>query len=264
MNAPPLLPKPDLHVHTTFSDGHCSVGEAVQAAVAAGVTHLGICDHFRTRKLPPEQTLLASQVEGYAESVHETAAELAPGLAVWAGLEVDFCPDRTDFRSLTLDIPWEQLDFVLFEYVGDELNGGAALAELLRLRADIPCRVGLAHNDLGRNFARLPPVELLHLLEEGNIFVELCCGERSWKWVEPRQGQAWVGVPYFLDGSPYHHELYRRLADTRVLVSTATDAHAAAEEIGRVDLALRFVAQYALQGHLLTPATAPASQPPGG
>ena len=280
----------DLHVHTAFSDGALSVDDMVAVAVERGLDWLGITDHYRTAKLSPQRTLLACQVSEYVEAIRAASVESRGALEVWAGLEIDFCPARTDLENLPAAVPWDRLDFALFEYVSDADEGGAPLAHLAEMRAQIDCRVGLAHTDFGRVFADMPPLELVDALEEHDIFVELCCGERNAKYVGTEPGmnvRKAVGrllaverklarlegtpsrkvadlraeraelrqsvrlVPVFLDESAYHDEFFSALKGRAVRLSLATDHHGTGEGLGDVEEGIAFLRRYGLTQQLI-------------
>jgi DNA polymerase (family 10) len=108
---PRLLERGDLrgavHAHTTWSDGDASVGEMLDAALAAGLSWFGLSDHSPT----------AAYAGGLAvERLREQQAEIdreavsRPGLDVLKGTESDILGDGA------LDYPEEVLrgfDFVV-------------------------------------------------------------------------------------------------------------------------------------------------------
>ncbi len=284
------VPRMDLQVHTTFSDGALSVDQVVTVGEQRGLAWLGITDHYRTRKLSPQCTLVSSQISTYADDIRAAASDSKGTIEVWAGLEIDFSPARTDLDSLPAAIPWESLDFALFEYVSDAQERGAPLARLAEMRPLIGCRVGLAHTDMQRVFADISPMELIDTLEEHDIFVELCCGERNARYVATEPGvnvRKVVGrllalerklarldgtqspkladlqeeraklresvqlVPTFLDGSPYHDEFFSGLKGRRVRLSLATDHHGTGEGLGDVDDGIALLRRYGLTEQLI-------------
>jgi len=170
----------NLHTHTVCSDGRMSPEEVIQAGVAAGLSHIGIADHFVSTKLLPGRGVTAYGLDPYLAEVRELAEEYARKIRVLAGIEIDFCPERTDFGLLTATgrrPPFDALDFILFEYVNDPEWRGEDLATLMGMRDCFACPIGFAHNNVARNFAAWPPEELVRALEETDIFVELCCAE---------------------------------------------------------------------------------------
>lgn len=56
----------DFHTHTTFSDGADRPEDMIRAAVVAGITTLGICDHVRST---------TDWVPAYVDTVHRLGAE---------------------------------------------------------------------------------------------------------------------------------------------------------------------------------------------
>ncbi|MGH7904418.1 MAG: PHP domain-containing protein [Candidatus Dormibacteraceae bacterium] len=97
----------DLHVHSTWSDGHAPIVEMARAARARGHEYLAICDHSPRIKIVNglDGDRLARQAEEIAE-----AAGLVPGLTILRGIEVDILEDAS------LDLPDEilaELDVVV-------------------------------------------------------------------------------------------------------------------------------------------------------
>ncbi len=98
----------DLHMHTTWSDGHLSVREMAEAALARGRKYVVITDHSQystiANGLSPERILEQD------EEVRRVDAEMKDKIRVFHGVEMDI---RTDG---TLDLPDEilqKLDFVI-------------------------------------------------------------------------------------------------------------------------------------------------------
>jgi DNA polymerase (family 10) len=119
---PVLVARSDLrgivHVHTTFSDGHNTLEEMVDAARAMGVEYLGITDH--------------SQSAGYAgglkkkdiEKQHreiDALNERLDGFRIFKGIESDIRVDGS------LDYPEDVLD--LFDFIIASVHSGFQLAE---------------------------------------------------------------------------------------------------------------------------------------
>jgi DNA polymerase (family 10) len=108
---PPILERSAvrgaLHAHTTWSDGSGTTAEMLDAALAAGLSWIGISDHSPTATYAGGLTverLRAQQAEIEAEAAKR------PGLAVFKGTESDILADGS------LDYPEEVLaglDFVV-------------------------------------------------------------------------------------------------------------------------------------------------------
>jgi len=222
-----------LHNHTTYSDGKLTPVEVVEAALAAGMGHVAITDHFATQKV---RSVRQDELGQYVASIKEIASRYTGKIRVLAGVEIDASPKRTDFETL----PYEQLgklDFVLLEYVQDQLWGGMDLWEILPYRRRLACHVGLAHNDIGKNFRDTNSASLVNLLESHEIFVELCSSLRNSKF----------GKPYYR-----YAEQFFRNAGGRVAVSIGTDAHHEPAEVCDVADAVSFVKEMGLENSLVT------------
>ena len=174
--------KINLHNHSSLSDGKPSPEEIVQSAIKGGLTHVAITDHFASSKLDV-RGVDRENIAAYAAEVKALAGKYAGRIQVLSGVEVDFCPARTDFGIFRPPTPeasaFRALDLVLFEYVGDSEWEGASLEELVGLRAGIPCPVGLAHCRFERTFAGFMPQTVVSILEQHKLFLELCPSERN-------------------------------------------------------------------------------------
>lgn len=171
----------NLHTHTTYSDGRLSPEEVVQAALAGGLTHVAITDHFESTKLSSRQVVTPRRFGGYVDHLRELAAAYAGRIEVLAGIEIDLCQRRTDFRTITgkprQRVDWDRLDLVYLEYVGDVARDGEDLQTLMNLRPCFSCPVGLAHSNLAEAFAMYKPADVIAGLESTVVFVELCCSK---------------------------------------------------------------------------------------
>lgn len=98
----------DLHMHTTWSDGHLSVREMAEAARQRGRRYIVITDHSHYSTIAnglSVERLLEQQKE-----VRQVDAAMGPDFRVFHGVEMDIHSDGT------LDLPDEilaQLDFVI-------------------------------------------------------------------------------------------------------------------------------------------------------
>lgn len=85
------------HNHTTWSDGKSTIPEMIEGARRAGLTELGISDHFAIAPdhrpfswaLPPES--LDAYVEEILKAIRETG-----DLIIRLGMEVDFFPETLE------------------------------------------------------------------------------------------------------------------------------------------------------------------------
>lgn len=99
----------DLHLHTTASDGVCTIEQMALAARARGYDYIAITDHSRSSVIA--NGLSIERLEQLIEEVREANRHLADaGIVVLAGTECDICPDSS------LDYPDEvlaKLDWVV-------------------------------------------------------------------------------------------------------------------------------------------------------
>ena len=244
----------NLHTHSTFSDGRLSPEEIAQAAISAGLSHIAITDHFATKKLDPESAVGADDLQKYIGRIDDLKQSYSGQIAVLAGLEIDFSPERTDFDfvfgrtgSLKLDGP----DLVLLEYVNDEAMGGADLNVAIDLAGRLDCPVGLAHTDLAHNFAGIPPERLVTLLGEGGIFVELSSAER-YRMPSTSTDLPWpVAVPYYRRDDPFTREFFRLVKGSGVWLSVGSDSHDDPAEVADVEDAFAFISEMGLEDRLI-------------
>ena len=224
----------NLHNHTTFSDGMFAPEVIVKKAAEYGLHFIGITDHYLTGKV---RSMDNSLLERYIDAVEELKHRYAGKIRVLAGVEIDASAERTDFREIRYDL-LNSLDYVLFEYVNDDLWGGMHLWELFPTinRIEIPC--GLAHNDISRNFKEIDYDALLGVLGDYGIFVELSPSQRNSKF----------GKPYYR----FAPDFFSKLAETEVKVSIGTDTHTKIAEIGAIGDAVQFIRERALQENLVT------------
>jgi histidinol phosphatase-like PHP family hydrolase len=244
--------KINLHNHTTFSDGRFTPKEIIEEAIAHGLSHIGISDHFRTDKLAATaQYVIPDFWSDYVGSLRQLATQYAEHIQVLVGLEVDFS-SRTPLNQL-----WaggfshtilNDLDYVLFEYVSDETQEGLPLNALLVYRRRIAPPVGLAHSLIAQNFGGQQKAQaLVETLEAHDLFVELCPSPRN-SWVD----EAGNRIPYYRHPDPYNVAFWRALRDSEVLLSIGTDTHDRLSEVHAIEDAQQFLRENQLQDHLLT------------
>jgi len=80
----------DLHVHTTASDGKCSIEEMAGAAKALGYGYLAICDHSKSSTIA--NGLSIERMEKHIKDIR-AADERIDGIAILVGTECDILPD---------------------------------------------------------------------------------------------------------------------------------------------------------------------------
>ena len=97
----------DLHVHSQWSDGHCTIREMAEAAKSKGYEYVAVTDH--SRSLVIAGGLSVEDLMKQREEIERVNREL-DGITVLAGVEVDILPDgRLDYPDDVL----EQLDVVI-------------------------------------------------------------------------------------------------------------------------------------------------------
>lgn len=224
----------NLHNHTTFSDGTYSPEEIARAALGYRFTHVAITDYYHTsrvRSIPPEQ------LEEYIATLRALAARYTGRIKVLVGVEIDSCPERCDPAALPFGL-LNKLDFVFFEYVQDDLWNGMSLWELLRVARPLTVPIGLAHNDIAKNFEGTDYGVMIPVLECNRMFVELC--------TSPKYSR--------MQKQYYHHaeDFFARLRGTGASVSVGSDTHHFISEVGAVSDGLAFVERLGLQNNLVT------------
>jgi histidinol phosphatase-like PHP family hydrolase len=241
----------NLHNHTTFSDGSSSPRELAEAAVKSGLTHLGISDHFRSTKLEPERAVDLERLPAYIAEVRSLRVEYQGRMLILAGLELNFSLVQTDFTFLSQYAPEKnplnKLDYLLFEYVNDAESMGLGLEELLKLRPIIQIPLGLAHNDLEKNFGGiLQPESLAKILAQSQVFVELCPTRRY------SRPDGAGHVPYYRVEGEFNRRFYQAARKEGVLVAIGCDVHADLRDLADTADAARFLAEAGLEGNAVT------------
>jgi len=243
----------NLHNHTTWSDGRFSPEEIVRAAIAGGLKHIGITDHFKTAKLSATARFVGIDFLGeYIQEVRTLAQRYAGQIRVLCGLEVDFS-ERTPMDQLWQRgfrrTPLNDLDYVLFEYVHNPAFRGLPLTALTAYRRWIQVPVGLAHPFFGQGFAAaLPAAELARVLTEQRIFIELSTA-LPYTTVSPQTGQR---VPYYRSDDAYTLTLMAALQDREALFSIGSDTHADLAEVADIANAQAFLRERGWEDRLVT------------
>jgi len=223
--------KMNLHVHTKFSDGLFTPREIIEASVKYGLDIIGISDHFHTVKT---KSVMRKHVNEYIKELTNLKDDFKKYIDVKIGMEIDTCPFRTNIETFPFDL-CESMDYVLMEYVNEPLRGGIPLSTAVKLRSKFDCEVGLAHNDIAKNFG---DYDLLKKkLEENNIFIELASGIRNTR-----------------DNKPYYHyapDFFNSLNGSRIKISVGTDMHRYLRELAMINDAYRFIKNMGIEDHLI-------------
>jgi len=101
----------DLHLHTTASDGKCSIDEIAEACRQRGYCYIGITDHSPALRIAGGLTEeeITEQIQEIAE-LNKHYKEEDIEFYILAGLEADIL---TEGRVDVPDVAWEMLDFVI-------------------------------------------------------------------------------------------------------------------------------------------------------
>lgn len=105
------------HSHTQYCDGHATMREMAEAAVAAGFTHYGFSPHSPVPFETPCNMSIESVPEYFAEFRAIAADPALSSCRFYAGMEVDFLgddwgPAHEYFRSIPLDFTIGSVHFI--------------------------------------------------------------------------------------------------------------------------------------------------------
>jgi len=100
------------HNSTDWSDGRPTISELIAGARGAGVTELGISDHFAVipNGQSPHWSIQPEKLDAYVEDVLR-AAQNADDLTIRLGVEVDFFPETLE-ESISLLKPYP-FDYII-------------------------------------------------------------------------------------------------------------------------------------------------------
>ncbi len=198
----------DLHMHTTASDGSCSIEEMAAEAKRRGYEYIAITDHSKSQF--QANGLKADRLLSHIESIHAVAKEaIKSGLLILAGSEVDILADGSlDYEDDLL----AKLDWVVASpHAALSQESDAATQRLVRAAANPYVCV------IGHPTGRLIP---------------------SRRGLEPDMGKvifaaARSGVAMEINASPWRLDLrdsHARLAvEAKVPLCIDTDAHGLAD-----------------------------------
>ena len=221
-------PRGNYHTHTTLSDGSDSPEKVIQAAIDAGLDEIGISDHFTTTK---GSIRTVDDVHRYLREIQALREAFQGKIRVLAGLEIDTSyhnPRRFDLPFQELD----DLDFVLFEYVGNTMleaictdpdtKAVFSIEDLLEARSRLSCNVGIAHPDLADDFKGIEPDDLARTLKAHDIYVDDCFSRRQSRAVRYSiDGRNYSFIPFVAIEGAYKGAL----AKHQVRFAPSTDHH---------------------------------------
>lgn len=205
-------------MHSTYSDGSFSVREIINFAKEKGFEMIGISDHYETLKT---FSVKREKVDEYLKTIKSFQKEFNVKVA----LEIDFS-ERTDIENLAFE-KINELDYVLFEYVQDELWNGYPFWKLIEVSEKIKVPIGLAHNHIMKNFKETDMNEFLNVLETHNIFIELNSNEI-----------------YSMFGEFYYElseEFFRLISKRNIPISVGSDMHNHLEQMLSVKRSFEFI-----------------------
>ncbi|MHA1169974.1 MAG: PHP domain-containing protein [Candidatus Hodarchaeales archaeon] len=233
----------DLHVHSIFSDGKLSPAEIVDLAENKGLQTIGICDHAFSGKLPANMQV-TSRLDEYLENLRLIQANKQV-VTVKVGLEIDVSKNYgIDPAKIPCDVI-NSYDYVLFEYVNTEHEhwgrvGSRDIKEIVKIRDKIDIPVGLAHNDMSRNYHGRES-DICYILSSNDIFIELQQSERNEITGKGRNTRE--GKDYY---QHFSFKLIKEMVDNKVTVITGTDSHGG-KSIGNIDEVIAFIEKYGLE-----------------
>ena len=177
-------PRADYHMHTTRSDGDATPRAMVEAALAAGLSRMGISDHSHT-PFDPDYCMAVEDYASYLAEIRGLAAEYADRIQVLAGIEQDYfspwqgsgfdyavgsvhyvqvpgsakgtlvTPENPDGEFLAVDLSPEILSLGIERYFGGDVY--ALVEAYFALEADVVRKTGcsiIGHFDLIKRFNR--------------------------------------------------------------------------------------------------------------
>ncbi len=215
----------NFHIHSTWSDGTYTPEIIVKEAIKRKIDKIAITDHYFTQKTA---SLPAKYLKMYVEDLKALRVKYGQELDIYIGVEIDFSP-RTDIDNLP---DFEGVDFLLFEYVQDELWDGYPLWMLLKLRKRYKQPVILAHNDISKNFRDADYVSLARVMESDRIGIELNTNYNYTK----------LDMPFYR----LAEDFFRVVREYNIPVSVGSDMHDDLNELANVEDALTFIQELKL------------------
>ncbi|MGC8692742.1 MAG: PHP domain-containing protein [Thermoplasmata archaeon] len=212
----------NLHNHSLWSDGSYSIAEIVDYGIRNKLKYLGISDHYLTSKV---NSINNGSLQKYIAEINKLKESNRADISLYAGVEIDFTP-RTDFKNLDFEL-LSQLDYVLFEHVQNESEGGLPLWQLPELVDKIGVFTGLAHNNLIKNFPKAEMQTILSMLESKNVFIELNTSTNYMKYGR-----------YYFDLSA---EWFENIRNYRIPISIGCDMHENLQDMLNFNIALDFI-----------------------
>ena len=230
----------NLHIHSTMTDGSLEPEDIVMIADENNMDIIGICDHAFSKKLSQERQV-SYRLEYYINNLdrinsYSKKVKLIKGIEIDVSRDYGTDPARLPYNKLN------DLDYILFEYVNSGMEwwghvDGRDIYEIIKIRDKIKVPLGLAHNDIQKNFDGREE-EIARLLGENDIFLELNQSEGKRNLRD--------GKNYF---EHFSYKLIENLAEYSVKVVVGTDMHEYKKSIYSIDAALDFIKSNDLSVH---------------
>lgn len=208
--------KGDLHMHTTASDGRCSITEMAEAAIACGYKYIAITDH--SKNLAMTGGLDEKRALEHMQNIREVDRRMKGRIRVFTGIEVDILPDGA------LDLADEvlaQMDVVI----------ASVHTRFEQSREEMTARVLKAIENPNVNVLGHPTGRLLLRREPFAIDI----GAVLRRCVELGVAAEHNAAPERLDLNDHHLRLAKELG-CKIVINT--DAHDS-RVLGRIDYGIR-------------------------
>jgi len=207
-----IIPKVNLHIHSTFSDGRNTIKQIVEKAIKLNLEFICITDHFsnswKSNIIP---TLNDNEkIKRYLEEISSYQHFLSknqPNPTLLKGIEIDLSSSQSFIIKL---IEPTQFDLILFEYL-ESFEGLSFMRKILdywkKAKTDMSYfpLIGLAHFDPSYFICGNLDV-LINFLLENNVFFEF---NSSYPQCYSRKNELF----------------FEKVKDKKILVSIGCDSH---------------------------------------
>jgi len=206
------LPKLNLHIHSTYSDGKNSISQIVSSALDKGLDYICITDHFtnswKADIIPNLNSL--DKIEMYLEEIGQFQKYLLDEerqMALFKGIEIDL---NSTEKFILNSISPAKFDIIIFEYL-ESIEGISFIKKIINYwkkkskNPKVFPLIGLAHFD--PSFFVINGMNILiDFLTQNQIFFEFNSS-----------------YPQFY--SQKYHSFFDQLKKRNVLVSIGCDSH---------------------------------------
>ena len=206
------LPKLNLHIHSTYSDGKNSISQIVSSALDKGLDYICITDHFtnswKADIIPNLNSL--DKIEMYLEEIGQFQKYLLDEerqMALFKGIEIDL---NSTEKFILNSISPAKFDIIIFEYL-ESIEGISFIKKIINYwkknskNSKAFPLIGLAHFD--PSFFVINGMNILiDFLTQNQIFFEFNSS-----------------YPQFY--SQKYHSFFDQLKKRNVLVSIGCDSH---------------------------------------